>query len=114
MLVALQTSHCRRRLYASHNREVQVGLVNISVGIVRPHRSTTYAMRFIVTDQVAWSVCKSDTVVGPAKTAEPIEMATWRLGRGLGWAQGTIIRWGSDPPCKGAILRGKIGGRCEV
>jgi len=31
-------------------------------------------MRPIITDRVAWSVCRSDTVVSPAKTAEPIEM----------------------------------------
>jgi len=28
----------------------------------------------IVTDRVAWSVCRSVTVVSPAITAEPIEM----------------------------------------
>jgi len=27
-----------------------------------------------VTDRVAWSVCRSVTIVSPAKTAEPIEM----------------------------------------
>ena len=31
-------------------------------------------MRLIVTDQLAWSVCRSVTVVIPAKMAEPIEM----------------------------------------
>jgi len=35
----------------------------------------------IVTDRVAWSVCRALTVVGPARTAEPIEMSfglwTW-------------------------------------
>jgi len=45
---------------------------SITTNIIRPHRST------IVTDQVAWSVsllvCQSDTLVSPAKTAEPIEM----------------------------------------
>jgi len=34
---------------------------------------STY-MRPIVTDGVAWSVCRSVTIVSPAKTAEPIEM----------------------------------------
>ena len=33
------------------------------------------ALRPIVTDRVAWSVCRSVTLVSPAKTAEPIEMA---------------------------------------
>jgi len=31
-------------------------------------------MRSIVTDQVAWSVCLSVTLVSPAQTAEPIKM----------------------------------------
>jgi len=34
---------------------------------IKAHRST-------VTDQVAWSVCRSVTVVNPAKMAQPIEM----------------------------------------
>jgi len=57
--------------------------------ILRPHRSTTYVdagMRPIVTDRVAWSVClfvepciiatvcRSVTIVNPAKTAEPMEI----------------------------------------
>jgi len=31
-------------------------------------------MRSIVRDRVAWSVCRSVELMGPAKTAEPIEM----------------------------------------
>ena len=66
-------------------------------------------MRSIVSDRVAWSVgllvsrsvCWSVTVVSPAETAESIKMP---LGCELGWAQ---IRWGPDPPWKGAILRGR-------
>jgi len=30
---------------------------------------------------IAWSVCRSVTVVSPAKTAEPIEMPFWMLSR---------------------------------
>ena len=45
-------------------------------------------MRSIVTDRVAWSVCRSVTLVSPAKTAESIE-TTFGLQWGLGWAQGT-------------------------
>ena len=44
-------------------------------------------MRPLVTDRVAWSVCRSVTLVRPAKTAEPIEM---RLGWGLCWLQETM------------------------
>ena len=29
------------------------------------------------TDRIAWSVCRSVTLVSPAKTAEPIEMPFW-------------------------------------
>jgi len=45
--------------------------------IYRPHHSTVYVqlyMQPIVTDQVAWSVCLSVTVMSPTKMAEPIEM----------------------------------------
>ena len=63
-------------------------------------------MRPIATDVVcsvvwtAWSVCLSIYLcVGhtdaPSKTAEPIEMP---FGGWLGWAQGTMIRWGKYPP----------------
>ena len=31
-------------------------------------------MRLVATDGVTWSVCRSVTIVSPAKTAEPIEM----------------------------------------
>jgi len=39
---------------------------------------------YIVTDRVAWSVGRSVTLVSPAKTAEPIDLAfgSWtRVGR---------------------------------
>jgi len=59
----------------------------------------------IVTDRVAWSVSRSVTLVSPAKTAGPIEMPfglrTWVGPRNH------VLDWGPDPPCKGAILRGK-------
>jgi len=49
-------------------------------------------MRPIVTNQVAWfvsrsvgmSVCLSDILMSPAKTAAPIEMPTFGLGTGVG------------------------------
>ena len=62
-------------------------------------------MRSIVTDRVAWSVCRSVTLVSPAQTAEPIEMqfglGTW-LGPGNHVLDGVQI-----PPWEGAILTGK-------
>ena len=50
----------------------------------------------IVTDRVAWSVGRSDTIVSPAKTAEPIEMLfdlRTRVGPG-----NHVLDGGLDPP----------------
>jgi len=50
--------------------------MNIDIGIIKPHRSTIRTwMQPVVTDRVAWSVCRSFTIVSPAKTAEPIEIS---------------------------------------
>ena len=49
-------------------------------------------MRSIVPDRVAWSVCRSVTLVSPAKTAEMIEMP---------YGLRTLVgpgNHGSDPP----------------
>jgi len=62
----------------------------LNFGIVRSHRSTTYvdaAYCYRPSSVVCRSVCRSVTVVSPAKMAAPIES---RFGRGLGWAQGTM------------------------
>jgi len=59
----------------------------------------------IVADRVAWPVGLSVAIVCPAKTAEPITMLFWlwtRLGPG-----NHVLDGGPDPPCEGAILRGK-------
>jgi len=57
-------------------------------------------MRLVVTEteRIAWyvsrsvclSVCLSDTVVNPAKTAEPIDMPFGCRLNWVGWAQGTM------------------------
>jgi len=53
-------------------------------------------MRLVVTEteRIAWyvsrSVCLSDTVVNPAKTAEPIDMQFGCRLNWVGWAQGTM------------------------
>jgi len=58
-----------------------------SVVVVRPHRSTTYvdaAYCYRPSSVVFRSVCRSVTLVGPAKTAAPIELPFkfWaRMGR---------------------------------
>jgi len=44
-------------------------------------------MRSVVTDQVAWSVWWSVTVVSHAKMAQPIDIP---FGLGLKWAQGNM------------------------
>jgi len=63
-------------------------------------------MRPIVTD-VAWSAGLSVTILGPAKTAEPIEIpfGLWTLESG--GPKEPRIRWGTDPPYEGTILKGE-------
>jgi len=62
-------------------------------------------MQSIVTNRVAWSVVRSVTLVSPAKRPN---WSRCRFGWGLGWAQGTIIRWGQDPPWEGQFLGKKV------
>jgi len=69
-------------------------------------------MRPIVTDQVAWSVSLSDTLVSPAKTAEPIKMP-FGLRTQVGPRKHVLDR-DPDPPWEGAILRGKGASHCKV
>jgi len=72
-------------------------------------------MRPIVTDQVAWYVSLSVTLVCPAKTAEPIEMLLiWVEDSGIGPGNHACIRWGPDPAWEGAILMGSGVPHCKV
>jgi len=41
----------------------------------------------------------------PCKAAEPIDITVWVVGSG--WPKEPCVRWGPDPPCEGAIVRGK-------
>jgi len=66
-------------------------------------------MRSLVTDRVAWSVCRSVclsvTLVSPAKRDEPIEMPfglRTRVDPG-----NHVLDGGPDPPWEGSILREK-------
>jgi len=68
-------------------------------------------MRSIVRDRVAWSVCRSVTIVSPAKTAEPIEMA-FELRTWLGPTD-HVLDESSDPTWEGAIFFWE-GGRMGV
>jgi len=63
--------------------------------LIIKQRLATVSMRHIVADGVAWSVCRSVTILSPAKTAEPIAML---FGGGLEWAQGTAA--GSRSPMR--------------
>jgi len=62
-------------------------------------------MQSIVRDRVAWSVCRSVTLVSPAKMAEPIEMPfglrTWVGPRDH------VLDGGLDPPWQGANFWGE-------
>ena len=71
-------------------------------GIITPHRSTTCDRPSSVV-----SVCRSVTLVSPAKTAEPIEMP---FGLRTRVAPGNhVLDGGPDLPWEGAIL-GERGG----
>jgi len=59
-------------------------------------------MRSIVTDQVAWSIGRSVTLMSPVKTAEPIEMPFGlRTPVGIG---NHVLHGGPDAPWEGTIL----------
>jgi len=70
------------------------------------------AVRTVAYSDVAWSVCRSVTIMSPAETAEPIEMSfgLWiRMG-----ALNCVLYGVPDPPCEGAILRGKGAAHCKL
>ena len=59
----------------------------------------------IVTNQVAWSVCRSVChIVNPPKTAETIEIL---FGLRTQMGPRNRVRWGPDPPWEGIIIRRK-------
>ena len=73
--------------------------IALTTFIFRPHVDADYCYR------QSNVVCLSATIVSPAKVAELVEMpfGLWTLvGSG-----NYILDGGPDPPCKGAILRGK-------
>jgi len=55
---------------------------------------------------VCWSVCRSATILGPTKTAELTEMPFGMWTR-VWVGPMNRVRWGPDPACERAILRGK-------
>jgi len=66
----------------------------------------------VVTDRVVWSVSLSVTIVSPAKTAEAIEMS-FGLWTRVGLSN-HVLHGSPDPPCEGAILRGKEAAHCNM
>jgi len=69
--------------------------------IIRPHRST-YVGDAAYCYRPSSVVCRSVTLVSPAKTAEPIDMSfgLWtRMG-----PKESCVRWGPDPPWEGAMF----------
>ena len=80
-----------------------------NVRTITPHGSTTcveatYCYR--PSRAVCRSLCLSDTVVSPAKTAEPIEMP-FELRTRAGPRKHRVLDEGPDPPWEVAISRGK-------
>ena len=74
--------------------------------IFRLHRSTTY-IDAVYCYWLSSVVCRCDTLVSPARTAELIEMSfglrTWLV------PGNHVLDEGPDPPWEGAILRGEWG-----
>jgi len=68
-------------------------------------------MRPIDTDRVAWSVCRSVTLMSPAKTAEPIEMPFGLRTRVDPWNH--VLDRVQIPAWEGTIL-GERGAHCKV
>ena len=67
-------------------------------------------MQPIVNDWVAWSVCRSVTLVSPAKTDEPIEMPfelRTRVGSG-----NHVLHGGQDPPMGSGNSEGGAASHC--
>jgi len=67
---------------------------------------------YCYTDRVAWSVCRSVTVVSSAKMAQPIKILLGlrtRVGAGNHVLDGRL-----HPPWEEAILRGKGAAHCKV
>jgi len=79
--------------------------------LIRPHHNTTY-IDATYCYRLSSMVCQSLTLVSPAETAEPIEMA---FGLRTEVVPGNhVLDGGPNPPWEGAILRGKEGSHCKV
>jgi len=84
----------------------EIGTVCVCFTIIRPHRSTMY-VDAAYCYRPSSVVCRSVTLVSPAKTAAPIELPfglrTW-VGPG-----NHVLDGGPDPPWEGAKFLGENG-----
>jgi len=94
----------------SRSRSLKINKAYSVVGIIRPHCNTTYVdgvYCYRPSSVVCRSVCRSVTLVSPAKTAEPIEMP-FRLRTRVG-QENHVIDGYPDAPWEGAIFGGETG-----
>jgi len=100
-----------RRFHIFDEESHNINSYSMSNFIVRSFLSQYYiyvdaACCYQPSSVVCRAVCLSVTRVSRTKTAEPIEMP-FGLKTWVGPRNHVCIRWGPDPPWKGAILRGK-------
>jgi len=101
-------------LYSWMRRIIHFAIACGSSIIIRPHRSTTYMYvdaaycyrpSSVVCRSVGLSVCRSVTLVSPAKKAEPIEMP---FGLRTRVSPGNhVLDGGSDPPTEKGNFEGE-------
>jgi len=90
---------------------------NFAAEFFRPHRSTTYvdaAYSYRPSSVICPSVCRSVTLVSPAKTAAPFELP-FGLRTWVG-PENHVLDEGTDPPREGAIFfgGGEWASHCKV
>jgi len=91
------------------NVTVKLFADDLKMYIVRPHRSTIRRCGLWL--QLSGMVCRSVTVVSPAKATEPIG-TPFRLWIPVG-PRNHVLDWGLHLPLEGAIL-GKEVAHCKV
>ena len=94
-----------------HLRYRHNGVSSAKEQIIRPHRSSTY-VDAAYCYQPSEVVCRSVTLLSPAKMAAPIEMP-FGLRTQVG-PRNHVLDRGPDPPWEGANLRGKGASHCKA
>jgi len=90
-------------VFAFNSRSLFLGRIAVLRAYMRP----------IVTDGVAWSVCRSvchDRE--PCRNCWTDRDAVWVMDSG--WPTEACIRWVQIPQREGAIFRGKLAAHCKV